>query len=148
MKREDKEKVNSYLLSLTQLVSQRKNFTEIRKRFGTHLYTSSILLNKVELSVLLVGLPGLIKHFAMISKKKKKYSYNQFHNILRLFDVLPNFSFTTSETIDDYYMVYTRRAASRVAERLKTQDLRKLGKIRKVSKLHRMMVQCLVFLSK
>ena len=24
---------------------------------------------------------------------------NQFHNILRLFDVLPNFSFTTSETI-------------------------------------------------
>ena len=28
---------------------------------------------------------------------------NQFHNILRLFDVLPIFSFTTSETMDDYY---------------------------------------------
>ena len=28
--------------------------------------------------------------------------YNQFHNILRLFDVLPNFSFTTSETMCDY----------------------------------------------
>ena len=28
--------------------------------------------------------------------------------------------------------------ASRVAERLKTKDLRKLGNIRKVSKLHRM----------
>ena len=146
MKREDKEKVNSYLLSLTQQVSQRKNFTEIWKRFGTHLYTSSTLLNKVELSVLLVGLPGLIKNFAMISKKK--YSYNQFRNILRLFDVLPNFSFTTSETIDDYYMVYTRRATSRVAERLKTQDLRKLGKIREVYKLHRMIAQCPVFLSK
>ena len=27
------------------------------------------------------------------------YCYNQFHNILRLFDVLPNFPFTTSETM-------------------------------------------------
>ena len=26
-------------------------------------------------------------------------SYNHFHNILRLFDVLPNFPFTTSETM-------------------------------------------------
>ena len=29
-------------------------------------------------------------------------SYNQFHNILRLFDALPNFPFTTSETIGNY----------------------------------------------
>ena len=29
---------------------------------------------------------------------------NQFHNILRLFDVLPNFPFTTSETMDGYYL--------------------------------------------
>ena len=29
------------------------------------------------------------------------------------------------------------RVASRVSERLKTYDLRKLGKIRKISKLHR-----------
>ena len=28
--------------------------------------------------------------------------YNHFHNILRLFDVLPNFLFTTSETKNDY----------------------------------------------
>ena len=27
------------------------------------------------------------------------YSYNHFHNIVRLFDALPNFSFTTSETM-------------------------------------------------
>ena len=31
-------------------------------------------------------------------------SYNQFQNILRYFDVLPNFSFTTSETMGDYYL--------------------------------------------
>ena len=31
-------------------------------------------------------------------------SYNQFHNILRLFDVLPNLPFTTSETMGDYYL--------------------------------------------
>ena len=32
-----------------------------------------------------------------------------FHNIWRLSDVLPNFLFTTSEAIEDYYlyMVYT-----------------------------------------
>ena len=29
---------------------------------------------------------------------------NQFHNILRLFGVLPNFSFTTSEPICNYYL--------------------------------------------
>ena len=31
-------------------------------------------------------------------------TYNRFHNILRLFDVLPNLSFTTSEAICDYYL--------------------------------------------
>ena len=30
--------------------------------------------------------------------------YDQFHNILRLFDVLLNFPFTTSETMGDYYL--------------------------------------------
>ena len=29
---------------------------------------------------------------------------NLFHNILRLFDVLPNFPFTTSETMANYYL--------------------------------------------
>ena len=47
--------------------------------------------------------------------------YNHFHNILRLFDVLPNFPFTTSETMRDYYLyTWYTRVASRVAERLKT----------------------------
>ena len=42
---------------------------------------------------------------------------NHFHNILRLFDVLPNFTFTTSETMGDYYL---QTWYIRVAERLKT----------------------------
>ena len=29
---------------------------------------------------------------------------NHFHNILRLFDVLPNFAYTTSKTTVDYYL--------------------------------------------
>ena len=54
---------------------------------------------------------------------------------------LPNFPFTTSETMGDYYLqTWYIRVASRVAERL--NDLRKLGNIRKVSKLHRMIAQC------
>ena len=31
-------------------------------------------------------------------------TYNQFHNILRLLDVLPIFLFTTSETMGHYYL--------------------------------------------
>ena len=43
------------------------------------------------------------------------------HNILRLFDVLTNFPFTTSETMRDYYLqTWCIRVASRVAKRLGT----------------------------
>ena len=35
---------------------------------------------------------------------KRSENYNQFHNILRLFDVLPNFPFTASEMMGDYYL--------------------------------------------
>ena len=34
---------------------------------------------------------------------KRSENYNQFH-ILRLFDVLPNFPFTASEMMGDYYL--------------------------------------------
>ena len=46
---------------------------------------------------------------------------NHFHNILRLFDVLPNFPFSTSETMHDYYLLtwYTQ-VTSRVAKWLRT----------------------------
>ena len=47
--------------------------------------------------------------------------YNHFHNILRHVDVLPNFRFTASETMGDYYLeTWYIRVASRGAERLKT----------------------------
>ena len=61
------------------------------------------------------------------------YTYNHFHNTLRLFDVLPNFHFTRSETVRDYYL---QTEYIRVPEGLKTWNLRKLENIRKVSKLH------------
>ena len=54
-------------------------------------------------------------------RKQKKIINNHFHNILRLFDVLPNFSFTTGETMRDYYLeTQYIRVAPRVVERLKT----------------------------
>ena len=37
------------------------------------------------------------------SKQHKECFYNDFHNIVRVFDVLRNFLFTRSETICDYY---------------------------------------------
>ena len=73
------------------------------------------------------------------SKAKENFPDNQFHNIVRLFDVKLNFRFTASETIDDYYLqTWYLRVAPRVAERRKTLDLRTLGNFEKGSKLHRM----------
>ena len=46
---------------------------------------------------------------------------NHFHNILRHFDVLLNFSFSTSETMRDYYLyAWYIGVGSRIAERLNT----------------------------
>ena len=76
-------------------------------------------------------------------------NYHHFYNILRLFDVLINFTFTTSETMRDYYLqTWYIRVASRVVERLMTQDLRKLENIKKVSKPQRMIASCPVSLPK
>ena len=64
---------------------------------------------------------------------------NQFDNILRLFDVSPNFDFTKSDPMGDYYIwTWYIRVESSVAKRLKTLELSQIGNIRKVSKLHRM----------
>ena len=47
-------------------------------------------------------------------------NYNHFHNILWVFGVLPNFLFTTSETMhNDYLWTWYILVASRVAERLR-----------------------------
>ena len=68
---------------------------------------------------------------------KTVFIYKHFHNILRLFDVLSNFRFSTSKTMCDYYLqtLYIR-VASQVAERLSRSEIRKLGNISKVSKLY------------
>ena len=78
----------------------------------------------------------------MLIKTKTAKGYfevKQFDNILRLFNVLSNFNSTTSEPMGDYYIStrYTR-VASRVAERLKTEEVKELRNIRKVTKLHKM----------
>ena len=47
--------------------------------------------------------------------------YNHFHNISRLFDVLLNLSFTTSETMRNYYLqTWYIRVVSSVTKQLKT----------------------------
>ena len=53
---------------------------------------------------------------------KENYADNPGHNIMRIFDLLPNFPFLTSERKPDYYI----RVAWQVAERHKTQELKKL----------------------
>ena len=54
-------------------------------------------------------------------------------NIRRLFDFLAKFVFNKSETELDYSQQKVRaRFASRVPERLKTEDLRQLGTFQKI----------------
>ena len=62
---------------------------------------------------------------------------------MRLLDVLPIFSFTTSETMPYYYLfTWYIRDASRIGDQLKSYNLRKWENIRKVSKPHWMIAQC------
>ena len=69
---------------------------------------------------------------------QNKTLQTHFYIILRFFDVLPNFHFIQIETMCYYYLqTWYSQNASQVAERFKTQDLGKVGNIRKVSKLHR-----------
>ena len=54
------------------------------------------------------------------SEAKENWIENQFHNVLRIFGVLPIFPFTTSERMCHYYLqTWYIRVASPVAERLK-----------------------------
>ena len=70
---------------------------------------------------------------------QENFADNQFDNILRLFDVLPNSPFTTNENMWDYYLsTWYIRVASGVAKHFKTGDLGKSENIKKLSKLYRM----------
>ena len=47
-----------------------------------------------------------------------------FHNILELFDILPNFPFITSDAMRDYYLqTWSIQVGSRVIERLNTWEM-------------------------
>ena len=50
------------------------------------------------------SLSAFINYFGLFLGKNGLDTYNHFHNNLRLFDVLRNFSFITSETMCDYYL--------------------------------------------
>ena len=64
----------------------------------------------------------------------KQYDLGQ--NIWRLFHFSAQFFFTTSETeLGYYHQKVNVRVASRVAERLKTYDLRKLGNFKKIPEM-------------
>ena len=51
---------------------------------------------------------------------KETFAGNQFDNILRLLDDLPNFPFNAGETMGDYYLlIWYIQADSRVVKRVK-----------------------------
>ena len=76
-------------------------------------------------------------------RSKIKFRDNYFNNILGLFDAVPTFLFTTSEMMNYHYW-YTQCIP--VTKQLNTYNLRKLGNISKVSKLHRMLLTTFIIL--
>ena len=62
--------------------------------------------------------------------------YNLEQNIWRLFHFLAEFFFTTNETeLGYYHQKVNVQDASRVVERLKTSDLKKLGNFKKIPEM-------------
>ena len=74
-----------------------KTFWSCIQLLTTRRPTTRKKLMKILFSILKISL-------SLYTILKTLLSYNQFHNILRLFDVLPNFPFTTSETMGDWYL--------------------------------------------
>ena len=73
--------------------------------FCCHYYPQrNILLHFVAIKVLTLLIHANLKFKVKIGILPIIMNYNHFHNILRLFDVLPNFLFTASETIGNYYL--------------------------------------------
>ena len=76
------------------------------------------------------------KRFLKKQKLKRKFSYNLGQNIRRLCHFLAQLFFTTSEMeLDYFHKEASVGVAPRVAERLKTKDLRKLGDFQKISEM-------------
>ena len=88
------------------------------------IYEETLLFHTKNWSIL--GLESIYKQI------KGKFSDNLGQNICWLFHFLAQFVFTTSETELDYYH---HRVNVRVAERLKTQELRKLGNFKEIPEI-------------
>ena len=80
-----------------------------------------------------------------VQRVKEKFSNNPGHNILELFNNLVQVQIATSKTkLGLQYNKLGTRVVSRVAESLRTQDLRKLGNIQKMSNVGGDIAQCSV----
>ena len=95
---EDEELPHELFLTMRQT-------TKLRNAFANNMSTDT-KLSKVQISKIIQSGGFFGSRFANLGKKHNKccysFSYNHGHNILRIFDVLPNFPFTTSETKPDY----------------------------------------------
>ena len=101
------KRLSSPLISLTWTSSE-VGWMVLKDNNGCVMWVTYMLLNakiiKYNLLIQMYKYLRVIKRWAMFTRKnKKEMSCNHFHNILRLFDVLPNFPFTTSEIMRDYY---------------------------------------------
>ena len=126
-------KLHGFFITLYQITGPCSDASNLSKNFsGTY---RPWVCCAIEYSFLKRNLYGFVQNFnrtmfvrfdtiLMIVLK----SCNHFHNILRLFDVLKNSPFTTSEAIRDYYLqTWYIRFASRVAEQIKILRVKILG---------------------
>ena len=119
-------------------------------------YFISIFLNLKHLKILPLS-SKCSNFFSMIYTSQRQCSdvqayvtgntYNPGYNILQLYNILVQIRLTTTKRkLDIQYSKLGIRVASQVVKQLKTQDLRKLRNIRKISNLGGHIPQCLVSL--
>ena len=72
----------------------------------TDIYTTSVTYPEayLEPSRISTMKPICENSYRVLAAHRRCFIYNHFHNILRLFDVLTNLPFTTSEAMRDYFL--------------------------------------------
>ena len=107
--------------------------------FAYLIQVKNVTQKSFQLYVLVVFLQNFFEpnqHFFQIyesslklQRAKTKFSGNPDHNILELYNILVQVRFNTSKTeLDIQYSKLGKRVGSRVAERLKTQEIREYQK--------------------
>ena len=92
------------MLPNSQFPAELVTFTEENRNGNPHFYFQIVRKRRSSNSFISARVPRDIFSIQTFKKVNPVSTQNHFYNILRLFDILPNFPFTTRETTCLYYL--------------------------------------------